>query len=797
VARIIDTSTLTPDSRLDRFTDEAVYNGLDCCVTLEVLEALQSQLTNTTASTYDFSMSLCAPILEMNLHGVRVDREEVSKSIASYQGDINHIRTNLDYILKEGVGYIKPWTGLGGMDSRFALQEIFYDILQLPPVRKRNAEGKYVPTVDRKALEKLKTYTFAEPIVNHVLAMRDIGKKISFLNTSIDPDGRLRTQFNIAGTRTGRLASALSAFGTGCVKPTAEALTKAGWKRLCDILPTDQIAQWDEGIISFVDTVVIWFNFEGELVKYKSEQVSLTVTPDHRMIAKKFTTPYRTKSAIEYFGQTQLYVPLGGTKLDGTLTVPLYLPMLMADFSVEGTIWRGQFTKKRKIDRFLELMARHQVEFKEGVARPDYRRFSIKYDRTVPTKWGPWVLDLTPECAEQLVEETKYWDAHVRGNSFIFYTVDEEQAIWFQILCHLTGRSTTKRSQRNSDEAYGHNSIIFSVNVKPKAIAQVMPGHWSREKYEGEVGCPQVPSSYWLVREDGFISVTGNSNLQNVERRLRRIFIPDPGYKFCNIDLEQADARNMGAILYVLFGDRSYLDACNSGDLHTTVCKMVWPNLPWTGYKKEDRKIADEPFYRDMSRRDMTKRLGHGSNYLGTAPTMSINTKIPLELVKNFQSLYFERFPNILKWHDHVRYQLKHEHSITTLLGRRRNFFGRPDDESVIREAVAFEPQSMTADEIDQVLLALWRSNTVECLLQVHDSILFQYKQELEQELIPNILSNPYTFRVRDIDFFVPMEAKIGWNWADVEYNKDGTISGNPNGLVKYRTEGDTRNMDR
>ena len=33
------------------------------------------------------------------------------------------------------------------------------------------------------------------------------------------------------------------------------------------------------------------------------------------------------------------------------------------------------------------------------------------------------------------------------------------------------------------------------------------------------------------------------TNLQNIEPRLRRIFVADPGLKFANIDLEQADAR--------------------------------------------------------------------------------------------------------------------------------------------------------------------------------------------------------------------------------------------------------------
>jgi DNA polymerase I-like protein with 3'-5' exonuclease and polymerase domains len=45
--------------------------------------------------------------------------------------------------------------------------------------------------------------------------MRDIGKKISVLKTEIDPDDRIRTSYNIAGTTTGRFSSSFSEFGTG------------------------------------------------------------------------------------------------------------------------------------------------------------------------------------------------------------------------------------------------------------------------------------------------------------------------------------------------------------------------------------------------------------------------------------------------------------------------------------------------------------------------------------------------------------------------------------------------------
>ena len=50
-----------------------VYNGLDCCVTYEVLEALLPQLNDYTQATYDLSRALQGPVLEMRIRGIKVD----------------------------------------------------------------------------------------------------------------------------------------------------------------------------------------------------------------------------------------------------------------------------------------------------------------------------------------------------------------------------------------------------------------------------------------------------------------------------------------------------------------------------------------------------------------------------------------------------------------------------------------------------------------------------------------------------------------------------------------------------
>src|SRR5690606_11517651 len=61
-------------------------------------------------------------------------------------------------------------------------------------------------------------------------------------------------------------------------------------------------------------------------------------------------------------------------------------------------------------------------------------------------------------------------------------------------------------------------------------------------------------------------------NLQNQNEYAKRMYVADPGYKLAYIDLEQAESRMLAAFIYALFGDSAYLDACESGDLHTTVC---------------------------------------------------------------------------------------------------------------------------------------------------------------------------------------------------------------------------------
>lgn len=486
--KIIATHDLTPESmaRMGQFELLQVYNGLDCCVTAEVLNVIKPQLDDTTNNTYEFSKSLQAPVLEMRLRGIRVDDEWRARTILSYESDLHTIRTNLDRILTEGIGHAINW------NSPAQLRTLLYRVIGLPVQKKRNQKGLYVETADRDALEKLDQYFLAQPIVSHILALRDIGKKIGVLKTSIDPDGRMRTSYNIAGTTTGRFNSSLSDFGTG-------------------------------------------------------------------------------------------------------------------------------------------------------------------------------------------------------------------------------------------------------------------------------------------------------TNLQNIEERLRRPFVADPGMKFAYIDLEQAESRLVGAIEWNTFGDGRYLDACESGDLHTSVCRLAWTELPWTGDLKQDRAVADQPFYRQHSYRHMAKVLGHGTNYAGKPFTMAKHTKLEAPLIAAFQSKYFNAFPAHQRWHAGVQSELLTAGNHTTITGRRRWFFGRRNDDSVVREAIAYGPQGAVGDILNKGMLQVWRLGVCQLLLQIHDAILVQYLEDREDEIVPlllNAIKVPVPL-ANGRTLIIPSEAQVGWNWAKQDDN-------NPDGITKYRP-GDKR----
>jgi len=231
---------------------------------------------------------------------------------------------------------------------------------------------------------------------------------------------------------------------------------------------------------------------------------------------------------------------------------------------------------------------------------------------------------------------------------------------------------------------------------------------------------------------------------------------------------------------------------------------MVWTELPWpedftiSWLKKHGpfpkdmikaaKKIAGQEFYRGKSRRDVSKTLGHGSNYLGKPEHMAKQSHIPKNLVEHYQDVYFSVFPEIKMWHQWTIEQLMTKQELTTpIFNRVRQFFGRPSDDSTIREGVAHCPQSMGADYTNRALLVLHEATIndnlpITLFLQKHDELGFRFKEKDEDFVMPKVkelMEQHYTLTDpsgNERDWYVPAESLVGWNLGH----------GNPDGLSGY-----------
>jgi hypothetical protein len=243
------------------------------------------------------------------------------------------------------------------------------------------------------------------------------------------------------------------------------------------------------------------------------------------------------------------------------------------------------------------------------------------------------------------------------------------------------------------------------------------------------------------------------------------MFISDPGYKLCGVDKEQIDSRYVGLLCGLLFDDWTYLDMCESGDCHTSVARMVWPELKWTGDLKRDRLIAEEPFHNE-TRRQSCKILGHGTNIMGTSQTLAIETGIPKHEIEIFQERYFTAIPAIPKLHRWIAWKIEKDQFLTNIFNRRRD------------------------TNLGGLRMWLHMGSRIQLLTQEHDAWYFQFREDDNEEEIVAEAQKHMKVEIPISNtrvFSVPTEAKTGWNkglrWQiDKNGNKNEV---NPRGLDK------------
>lgn len=281
------------------------------------------------------------------------------------------------------------------------------------------------------------------------------------------------------------------------------------------------------------------------------------------------------------------------------------------------------------------------------------------------------------------------------------------------------------------------------------------------------------------------------SNLQNVGEQHRHIFLSDPGMTMFYADLKTAES----LLVAFLSGEENYIEA-HKGDVHTYVCRLLWPDVPWTGDIKKDKVIASStlPEWDDVPGHDLrfqSKRVQHGSNYGLTPYGMARIAHIPVAVAVEAQRLYFEAFPNIREWQKSIASLVRGSLPLYNALRRVVWLMGRPWDDHTRKQGLSFGPQGGVGDILNIALYQVWREcdpHLIQVLAQVHDAILGQFpdgERKAALDALRRLMIVPHD--VQDIwgktrTCVIPVEVAVGKNWGKHNLNpKKGRL--NPDGL--------------
>jgi len=197
------------------------------------------------------------------------------------------------------------------------------------------------------------------------------------------------------------------------------------------------------------------------------------------------------------------------------------------------------------------------------------------------------------------------------------------------------------------------------------------------------------------------------TNLQNIPKHLKQIFIPEKDHVFLDADLSAAEARAMA-----YFMDSQIMKDVLNGPLkiHYKVGEWIF-DKPWQELNADEYLIA--------------KKTVHGSNYKMGVQLFSRIIGKPVHEAQAIQQKYFTVVPELPKYHRDIQSEIETNRRLTNPFGRTRIFTGRID-QTTIGSGYAQKPQSTIVDMMNLGILSLYliKPQDIHLLTQTHDSVL-------------------------------------------------------------------------
>jgi len=260
---------------------------------------------------------------------------------------------------------------------------------------------------------------------------------------------------------------------------------------------------------------------------------------------------------------------------------------------------------------------------------------------------------------------------------------------------------------------------------------------------------------------------SNNPNLQNIPARgdyakeIRKGFIASPGHKWIACDYSQIEMR----IMALFSDDENLINIFKKGlDVHSATASLVFG-------------VPEDKVTNDMRRQ--AKVINFGIIYGMGVNALKANLEATKEEAQKFYDNYFKTFPKIRKFFEKTKKESAERGYTETLYGRRRYFPGLKSKIPFVRAmaermAINAPLQGTAADiikiamrEVDEELKKEKLESKVHLLLQVHDELIYEAKDEEVKgaaKLVKRVMENAIETRL-------PFSANvsIGSNWASLD----------------------------
>lgn len=331
---------------------------------------------------------------------------------------------------------------------------------------------------------------------------------------SVDPrNDTWRTQWKLRGQ-----------FSGYCLTSDHEVLTPTGWRYISEVDTSTPVAQWheDSRAITFAyPTRTIELDNEDPLISFEGK-VSLLGTYNHRQpLYNTWNDTYKTvtlgtlpkNGSLRFIGAGR-YIGGGDNSLPHAFIQ--LLVALQADGSIRDGRVRFNLQKPRKRERLCAIFDALSMDYDETAYDSGVTEYRPKPHTWLQEavgllggnkQWSFWLLQFSQENLRQFMDELAFWDGSTRDNrGWMYFTSDPTNAEMVQTIAALTGLHSSCHTQQGDREW----KVAYRVVINEKPLYAVHTHIRKEVPHKGKVYCLSVPSTYFLVRRNGKICVTGN-----------------------------------------------------------------------------------------------------------------------------------------------------------------------------------------------------------------------------------------------------------------------------------------------